>query len=283
MLFSYEELINAFNEYTRFKSNNLQQHHLRYIFPLFDGTYFCYRKLDILRIANIAQILSNNPTYIDIGCGIGDFLSNVRNFIHNAKGIELDPTIFYLLRKPVPDNIIFLPVESLKCDQLFDIAFIGWMQPDIDFRNHVAKIAKCIITTFDSGGQCGKHGDCDYDEFGFRRIGYWRTPSWIDVNTELMNKFYTSSLKNNNLLQNFLNQIRTCHNLWYVYVKDSLAKNISNKFRAYIQLEEQQKLYLKEKFNFEKLLDDCGFGYHENIPSLISKEKRLWKVVFDSI
>ena len=283
MLFSYKELNNAFNAYTLFKSNNPRQYHSRYIFPLFDGTYFCYRKLDILRIVNIAQILSNNPTYIDIGCGIGDFLSKVLDFIPNATGIELDPTLFYLLRKPTPHNISFHPIESIKCNQIFDIAFVGWMQPDIDFRNHISKIAKCIITTFDSGGQCGKHGDCDYDEFGFRRIAYWRTPSWIDVNTELMNKFYTASLKNNTLLQNSLNQIRTCHNFWYVYAKDSLAKNISDNFRSYIQIEEQQKLYLKERFNFESLLDECGFGYCENIPLLVSKEKRLWKVVFDTI
>ena len=36
-----------------------------------------------------------------------------------------------------------------------DVAFVGWMEPGQDFRKFVAKCAKCVITTFDTGGQCG--------------------------------------------------------------------------------------------------------------------------------
>jgi len=36
----------------------------------------------------------------------------------------------------------------------------------------------------------------------------------------------------------------------------------------------------KEKFDFEDVLDECGFGYYEKLSSLISTEKHLWKVNF---
>src|SRR3712207_7738371 len=42
--------------------------------------------------------------------------------------------------------------------------FRSWMEPGQDFRKFVAKYAKCIITTFDTGGQCGINGACRSEE-----------------------------------------------------------------------------------------------------------------------
>jgi len=53
----------------------------------------------------------------------------------------------------------------------------------------VARSTNCIITNFDAGGQCGINGGCEYEEFGFERIAWWRTPSWIDVNYQIMNNY----------------------------------------------------------------------------------------------
>ena len=39
-------------------------------------------------------------------------------------------------------------------------------------------------------------------------------------------------------------------------------------------------LFSKEKFDFEDVLDECGFGYYEKLPSLLSTKKHLWKVHF---
>ena len=215
MSFSLTEILKANTLYKQFKSQDTPLHHERFIFPLFSGTYFCYKKIDVLRIVAIAKALSSNPTFIDIGCGNGDFLGKIRTYLPKALGVEQNLTLFYILNKQKPYYIRSFQLEVLNLKKnSFDIAFVGWMQPGTDFRAHVSKLSECIITTFDSGGQCGINGGCEYEEFGFQKIASWRTPSWIDVNTELMNKFYTKSIKSN---FNFLSSLRTANNLWYVY------------------------------------------------------------------
>jgi hypothetical protein len=154
------------------------------------------------------------------------------------------------------------------------------MQPGVDFRKYVAKLTNCIITTFDSGGQCGINGGCEYEEFGFYKIASWRTPSWIDVNSELMNKYYTNSLIDKVTLRQHLSRLRTANNFWYVYSIRSNSKEITTALKSQIQKEEKDDLFLRERFDFEVILDECGFGYHEKLSSLLSTEKRLWKVQF---
>jgi len=36
-----------------------------------------------------------------------------------------------------------------------------------------------------------------------------------------------------------------------------------------------------EKYNFEEILDECGFHYNEELPVLTSQKKALWKVSFE--
>jgi hypothetical protein len=44
-----------------------------------------------------------------------------------------------------------------------------------------------------------------------------------------------------------------------------------------VQLE---KDYLINRFDFESVLDECGFHYGEELPALASN-KKLWEVMFD--
>jgi hypothetical protein len=277
MPFDHQDLFNAYQVYLNFTRSSRHQDHARYIFPFFEGTYFTYRKIDVLRIVTIARALSSNPQYIDIGCGYGDFLNKVIRYIPGSIGIEKDATIYYHLNRPKPAHIISLPIECVN--QPTDVAFVGWMEPGVDFRPRVANMAKCVITTFDQGGQCGIHGGCEYEEFGYSRIGWWRTPSWIDVNHELMNRYYTHQLINDVTLRDSLTHLRSAHNLWYVYAR---GENLKDKINSHLMnwLKKEGPISKTEKFEFEHVLDQCGFQYNIRLPSMQTSEK-LWEVHFD--
>src|SRR5919112_5167828 len=105
MPFKIEELQKAHIAYEQFKAHNPQSHHERYIFPFFAGSYFAYRKIDVLRVTQIAKAISDEPKYVDVGCGYGDFLKKVREFLPDAIGIEQDARIFYNFNIPKPDCI----------------------------------------------------------------------------------------------------------------------------------------------------------------------------------
>jgi SAM-dependent methyltransferase len=275
--FTATDLNRAYLAYRQFVASGHDLDHLRFIFPFFAGTYFTYRKVDIMRIITIAKSISTNPSFVDIGCGYGDFLEKIRGYIPDAIGLENDATIFYLLQKPKPEYISSIPIASFDKKSI-DLAFVGWMEPGVDFRKNVGKLAKCVITTFDQGGQCGINGGCEYEQFGFNRIAWWRTPSWIDVNTELMNKYYTESRMLNEARRDYLRKLRSAHNLWYVYSKGDISKTIAKTLKDWLELEKH--LSSRDKLNFETILDECGFHYEEQLESLLSKEK-LWEVNFD--
>jgi SAM-dependent methyltransferase len=278
MPFKEEELKKAYLIYQQFKDHNPLSYHERYIFPFFAGSYFAYRKIDVLRIVEIARSISNKPNYVDVGCGYGDFLNKIREFIPNAIGIEKEISIFYIFQKPRPEYIYSTAIEWYET-KTFDVAFVGWMDPGVDFREFVARTAKCIITTFDSGGQCGINGACEYDEFGFKRMAWWRTPSWIDVNNELMNRFYTPALTTDENKKQELSKIRTAHNFWYIYARPEILDKANIALKSWLHKEEQ--VFAEERFGFESVLDECGFHYMEELPAILSKDKRLWEVIFD--
>jgi SAM-dependent methyltransferase len=278
MPFKEEELKKAYLIYQQFKDHNPLSYHERYIFPFFAGSYFAYRKIDVLRIVEIARSISNKPKYVDVGCGYGDFLNKIREFIPNAIGIEKEISIFYIFQKPRPEYIYSTAIEWYET-KTFDVAFVGWMDPGVDFREFVARTAKCIITTFDSGGQCGVNGACEYDEFGFKRMAWWRTPSWIDVNNELMNRFYTPALTTDEEKKQELSKIRTAHNFWYIYTRPEILDKANIALKSWLHKEEQ--VFSAERFGFESVLDECGFHYMEELPAIVSKDKRLWEVMFD--
>jgi hypothetical protein len=75
------------------RSAAVSPYHERYSFPLFCGSYFAYRKVDVMRVAAIARSLSAEPSYLDVGCGYGDFLQHVSEILPKAEGIEKNESI----------------------------------------------------------------------------------------------------------------------------------------------------------------------------------------------
>ncbi len=276
MPFQIDDLRGAYVKYHEFRKSNKFSFHERFIFPYICGTYFGYRKVDVLRVVATAKSISSEPKYLDVGCGYGDFLEKIREFIPDATGIEKDGGIFYEFNMVKPDYIHIKDV-SLDLNENYDVIFVGWMDPGVDFRKAVAKCTDCIITNFDTGGQCGINGGCDYEEFGFSRIACWRTPSWIDVNYQIMNKYYTPLTDE---IKKELFKLRSAHTLWYIYTKEYLSSVVSNALKLWIKKESQRSLDY-EKYYFEEILDECGFHYNEELVALTTAKKALWNVFFE--
>jgi SAM-dependent methyltransferase len=275
MPFQINDLRGAYLKYHEFRKNNKFSFHERFIFPYICGTYFGYRKIDVLRVVAVAKSISPKPRYLDVGCGYGDFLEKIREFIPDAIGIEKDGGIFYEFNMVKPDYIHIKDV-SLDLNENYDVIFVGWMDPGVDFRKAVANCTDCIITNFDTGGQCGINGGCEYEEFGFRRIAWWRTPSWIDVNYQIMNKYYTPLTDE---IKKELFKLRSAHTMWYIYTKENLSSVVNNALKLCFKKESQGLDY--EKYNFEEILDECGFHYNEELVALTSAKKALWNVFFE--
>ena len=244
--------------------------HERFIFPFLCGSYFTYRKVDVERITSIAKAVSKDPTYLDVGCGYGDFLEKIIQYLPNAEGIEKSADIFFKLRRYKPDYIKIGDAYN-GIEKKYDLIFVGWMEPGVDYRDKIAASTDVIITTFDKGGQCGMNGECEMDEYGFEKIASWITPSWIDVNTELLNKYYS---KISPRTVEFLKQLRGAHNLWYVYSKPKYKDIIKETL-----IKSSKKDYNKDVYEHEKILDECGFSYNEMLPS--NPDICLWKINFE--
>ena len=266
------DINNALEALKKFREYAISPHHERFIFPFLCGSYFTYRKIDVLRIFTIAKTISENPTYLDVGCGYGDFLEKIREYIPKAEGIEKSADIFYSVGRTKPRYITIADAYN-GIGNNYDIIFVGWMEPGVDYRDKIAKSANCIITTLDQGGQCGLNGDCEFDGIGFEKVASWITPSWIDVNTELMNKYYTNKIKNEEIEK--LRNLRGAHNLWYVYSKPQLKEKIKVALKMWIEQEIKIK-DLDEKYSHEKILDECGFSFKESLP--LNPDLYLWEI-----
>jgi len=272
MAFALDELQQAHVEYQRFKRRNPPQHHERYIFPFFSGSYFTYRKIDVMRVVSIAKAISDKPKYVDVGCGYGDFLKKVREFLPDAIGIEKDARIFYNFTIPKPDCIRIADARW-GIEEKYDVIFVGWMDPGTDFTYAVAAKTNVVVTTLDQGISQA----AEFDAHGFKRIAYWKTPSWEDVTTEIMNRYYT---KMSVQTHQTLFEMRGAHNLWYVYSNRAhKAKAIESALRQRLE-EEHQKL--QPRYAFEDVLDDCGYKYLQRlqIPSSDPENIPLWDIKF---
>src|SRR5919206_2047181 len=272
MPFAPDEIRQAHVEYLRFKLRNPPLYHERYIFPFFAGSYFTYRKIDVLRAIQIAKAISDDPKYVDVGCGYGDFLDKVREFLANAIGIEKDARIFYNFNIPKPDYIKIADAQW-GIEEEYDVIFVGWMDPGIDFTTAVAAKTNVVVTTLDQGISQA----AEFDAHGFKRIAYWRTPSWEDVNTEIMNRYYT---KMSAQIRKLLYEMRAAHNLWYVYSKRAhVSKAIKSALRQRLEDEHQK---LQPRYDFEDVLDDCGYRYLQKLktPSSDSEDSPLWDIQF---
>jgi SAM-dependent methyltransferase len=278
MSYNFGNLKNALYQLNRFKSYSLSNHHERYLFPYLCGTYFSYRKVDVLRIKTITEIVSNktkeNIKYLEVGCGNGDFLEKIREYIPNAKGIENNIDLFYLfysIGRTKPDYIRISDVRY-GIDDFYDIIFVGWMDPGQDFRKNIADRTDVIITTLDSGLSLA----AEYEGYGFKKIAKWTTPSWEDVNIEITNYFY-SNLDSKSL--EFLSNLRGAHNFWYVYSRDNTKSDqIIDRLKKQIILEETN-IDKTIQYDFEKVLDECGFSFYQCIENNnINSKIKLWKI-----
>ena len=277
MPFKTADLQKAMISLKQFKTYAMSPHHERYSFPFLCGTYFAYRKIDVLRLISILKAVAKNgkPRYLDVGCGNGDFLSKIREFIPNALGIDNDAKIFYYYKREKPDYIKIADARW-GINQQFDVIFVGWMEPGLDFRDAVAAKADVIVTTLDQGISLA----AEFEGNGFERIAKWRTPSWEDVNIEIMNLYYTKMSSKNYL---FLSKLRGAHNLWYIYSsKPSKSEAIKS---ILMQRLVDEKNEVCERYDFEDLLDECGFRYLEqlqNLTSYVERKERLWDIQFNN-
>jgi hypothetical protein len=273
--FSLQDLVNARNSLELFRKYSVSPYHERYSFPFLQGTYFAYRKIDVLRVVSIAKAISDEPKYVDVGCGYGDFLKKVREFLPDAIGIEKDSRIFYNFNIRKPDCIRIADAQW-GIEEEYDVIFVGWMDPGTDFTNAVAAKTNVVVTTLDQGISQA----AEFDEHGFKRIAYWKTPSWEDVNTEIMNRYYT---KMSVQTRQTLFEMRGAHNLWYVYSKRAhVSKAIESALRQRLEDEHQK---LQPRYDFEEVLDDCGYRYLQKLktPSSDSEDSPLWDIKFADV
>jgi SAM-dependent methyltransferase len=271
MPFKSEDIQKAMTALNTFRQYAVSPHHERYSFPFLRGSYFTYRKVDVTRLVLIARAISSNPRYLDVGCGYGDFLEKIREYLPNARGIEKNAEIFYACNKSKPD---FIDISDAEWDinETYDVIFVGWMEPGIDFRDKVASKTEVVVTTIDQGLSLG----AEYDGHGFGRIATWRTPSWDDVNTEIMNKYYTSIPDKTR--QN-LSKLRAAHNLWYVYSRPSKSDLVRSVLLKCIKQEGRN--FSNGHYEFESVLDEFGFRYREELDEVtpeIETRARLWEI-----
>jgi hypothetical protein len=155
-------------------------------------------------------------------------------------------------------------------DHDFDIVFIGWMEPGTDFRDEISKRTQVIVTTLDQGLSLA----AEYEGHGFELIARWRSPSWEDVNIEIMNRHYTRISKE---VIERLTCLRGAHNLWYVYSRD---KDLSEKIRRNLaRVTKVERSGLNETYDYEGVLDECGFAFHQELATSVSgTREKLWEI-----
>jgi SAM-dependent methyltransferase len=275
MSFEIRDLQMAIESLKQFRRYSVSPHHERFSFPLLRGTYFTYRKIDVLRVVAIAKAVSNNPRYCDVGCGYGDFLIKIQEFIPDATGIERSADIFFGCNIPKPDYVTIADARW-GINKNFDIIFVGWMEPGMDFRDAIAAKTGVIVTTLDQGISFA----AEFDAQGFEQVASWRTPSWEDVNTEIMNRHYTKMSKET---YQILSRLRGAHNLWYVYSKK--RGNSEAIKSALVRCLEREKRTFVGRYDFEDVLDDCGFRYFEELEIFYAskhEKEHLWEIQFTS-
>jgi len=242
--------------------------HERFIFPFLCGSYFTYRKVDVERITSVAKAVSKDPTYLDVGCGYGDFLEKIIEYLPNAEGIEKSADIFFKLGRYKPDYIKIGDAYN-GIEKKYDLIFVGWMEPGVDYRDKIAASTDVIITTLDQGLSLA----VEFEGHGFEKIASWITPSWEDINTEITNKYYS---KISPRTVEFLKQLRGAHNLWYVYSKPKYKDIIKETLRKCLKYEGQREIH---RYEFEDVLDNAGYGYLESIKTS-NEEYLLWNIDF---
>ena len=273
MPFLIDDIISAQRELDKFRSimhtHKSFREHERFIFPFLCGSYFTYRKIDVERIASIPKTVSKDPSYLDIGCGYGDFLEKVRQYLPNAEGMEKSVEMFFKLGKYKPDYIKIGDAYN-EIEKKYDVIFVGWMEPGVDYRDKIAEKTEVIITTLDQGLSLA----AEFEGFGYERVASWVTPSWEDINTEITNKYYS---KISDEIIKSLSELRGAHNLWYVYSKPKYKEGIKETLRDCLVDEKKKE---NKGYDFEDILDEVGYRYLESF-NVGDKRHLLWDIVFN--
>jgi hypothetical protein len=92
-----------------------------------------------------------------------------------------------------------------------------------------------------------------------------------------MNKYYTPMTDET---KKQLLELRSAHTMWYVYTKENLTSILNEAFKLWMKKESQLPLDV-EKYDFESILDECGFHYNEELSLLTSAKKAIWEVSFE--
>jgi hypothetical protein len=72
--------------------------------------------------------------------------------------------------------------------------------------------------------------------------------------------------------------LRGAHNLWYIYTRAYTLNEVIAGLKS--SLAHEKEISSTIQFDFESVLDECGFHYMEGLPSLSNKEERLWEIKF---
>jgi hypothetical protein len=85
-----------------------------------------------------------------------------------------------------------------------------------------------------------------------------------------MNRYYTKMPEER---RTELAKMRGAHNLWYVYSKPGKAGIVKKALQQQIEIEPAGR------YDFEGVLDECGYGYLQRLENPAVPEP-LWKVQF---
>jgi hypothetical protein len=88
-----------------------------------------------------------------------------------------------------------------------------------------------------------------------------------------MNRYYTKGI--DDVRKGQLAKLRSAHNLWYVYANPEVAGAVRAGLKTSLEKENPN-----DRYDFESVLDECGFGYLEKLPNLESGST-LWEVILD--
>lgn len=277
MSYDIDSIYVAFKNLKQYRKTSVSKYHERFSFPYLMGTYFTYRKIDVKRVATIVNAISDyekkyKNKFLEVGCGNCDFFQKINEFVNGILGYERNSVILYVLHKKIPESVKITDVTKIKDEELekFNVIFVGWMDPGEDFRYKISKMTDVVITTLDQGLSLA----AEYEEYGFEKIAKWTTPSWEDVNIEIMNRYYTEI--DYEVIKG-LSSLRGAHNFWYIYSKNpDKTKVIKTVLQRKLE-EEKKDLH---GYGFEKVLDILGFGYMQSIELYDARKIKLWDIEF---
>lgn len=129
------------------------------------------RAADVARVA--AACRAAGPRIVDVGAGTGLLARLLADEGVPVRAID-----------PAPPERRYSEVARASAEDLregADVAIVSWMEAGKDYRDAVAKAARCVVNAYDVEGGCGVLGAVDFAPFGFGVAASWRAPSFEDA------------------------------------------------------------------------------------------------------